>query len=60
VSLFQLHELSKEEIIFGVGNLRAILDVVEIVVASYLVPESNQSGRDIGVGHRAGWLRTGK
>jgi hypothetical protein len=55
VGLFQFDQLSKEAIVLGVSNLWAILDVVQIVVAPDFVPEGNQSGEDVGVGHRTGW-----
>ena len=55
MSLFQFDQFSKKKIVLGVGNPWAILDVVEIVVPSDFVPEGNQFGKNIGVGHRTGW-----
>jgi hypothetical protein len=55
VCLFQFDQFSKEVIVLGIRNLRAILHIEQIVVALDFVPEGNQSGKDVGVGHRTGW-----
>jgi hypothetical protein len=55
VGLFQFEQLAEEAIVLGIRNFWAILDVVQIVVASDFIPEGNQTGKDVGVGHRIGW-----
>jgi hypothetical protein len=54
VDLFQFDEFSKKTVVVGIGNLWAVFDVVEIVMAPDFVPEGSQSGKNVGVGHRAG------
>jgi hypothetical protein len=44
VSLFEFDQFSKKAIVLRVGNIWAILNVVQVVVVPDLIPEGMQSG----------------